>query len=656
MAQEKAQLIPRKTFFANPDKASPSLSRDGQRLGYVAPVDGVMNVWVANVGDIASAKPVTSDSRRGIRSYFWPYSSDHILYIQDRDGDENWHVYSVELSSGTERDLTPYEDVHAQILQLSPEHPEDALIAVNDRDAQLHDVYRYNITTGERELVEQNDIGAAEYITDHQLNVRLAVRMKQSGGNETLTRGEDGEWRVLISVGPEDDISTAPLSMNKAGTHLYLFDSRDRNTSALAMMNIESGEETLLAEDAKADPSGFVVHPLEASPQAVSFDYDRVRWQILDESIRPDMDYLHSLEHGDLNVESRSLDDRRWIVSYEVDNGPFRYYLYDKESRSAEFLFTNRQSLEGLELASMTPAVVTARDGLDLVCYYTLPTNTSGHKAASLSIPKQPMPTVVYVHGGPWARDSWGYDPVHQLLADRGYAVISANYRGSVGFGKDFLNAANYEWAAKMHDDLIDVVNWAIEQGISDPERTAIMGGSYGGYATLVGLTFTPETFACGVDIVGPSNLMTLLESIPPYWEPMKAVFRTRMGDMDTEEGRKMLTERSPLTHVQNIKRPLLIGQGANDPRVKQAEADQIVAAMNENGIPVTYALYPDEGHGFARPENNLSFMAITEAFLSRTLGGLLEPIGDAFDGSSVKILNGGDEIPGLDGVLVDAE
>ena len=652
MDSDHAQLIPRKAFFANPDKAGPSLSRDGARLGYLAPVDGVMNIWVAQVGDLGNAKPVTSDTVRGIRSYHWAYSNDHILYIQDRGGYENWHVYCVELSSGSERDLTPHDGVHAQILQLSPEYPKDVLIGINDRDPQLHDVYRYDITTGERELVEENDIGAAKYITDQQLNVRLAVRMKKTGGNETLVRGTDGEWRVLISVGPEDDISTTPLSMNKTGTHLYLFDSRDRDTSALAIMDIESGEERVLAEDPKADPSGFVVHPFDATPQAVSFDYERVRWEVLDDAIQPDMDYLQSLEYGDLSVESRSLDDRRWIVSYEVDDGPFKFYLYDRESRSADFLFTNRKSREGQNLASMTPAVVTARDGLDLVCYYTLPTDQS---AGSPPVPDQPIPTVLYVHGGPWARDSWGYDPVHQLLANRGYAVISVNYRGSVGFGKEFLNAGNLEWAAKMHDDLIDVVNWAVDRGISDPERAAIMGGSYGGYAALVGLTLTPDTFACGVDIVGPSNLITLLESIPPYWEPMKAVFRTRLGDMDTEEGKKMLIERSPLTHVQNIKKPLLIGQGANDPRVKQAESDQIVAAMRKNRIPVTYALYPDEGHGFARPENNLSFMALTEAFLSHTLGGRAEPIGDAFEGSSVDILNGADEIPGLDNVLIDA-
>ncbi|MCH8309611.1 MAG: S9 family peptidase, partial [Chloroflexi bacterium] len=457
MAADQPQLIPRKTFFANPDKAGPSLSRDGARLGYLAPVNGVMNIWVAPVDDLASAKPVTSDTARGIRSYHWAYSNDHILYVQDRGGDENWHVYCVELSAKTERDLTPLDGVHAQILQLSPEYPEDVLIGINDRNPQVHDVYRYNITTGERELVEQNDIGAAEYITDQQLKVRLAVRMKQTGGNETLVRGADGEWRVLISVGPEDDISTTPLSMNKSGTHLYLFDSRGRDTSALAIMDIESGEEQVLAEDPKADPSGFVVHPLDATPQAVSFAYERVRWEVLDDAIQPDMDYLQSLEHGDLSVESRSLDDRRWIVSYEVDDGPFKFYLYDRESRSAKFLFTNRKSLDGQNLASMTPAVVAARDGLDLVCYYTLPTD---HSKGSPPVPDRPIPTVLYVHGGPWARDSWGYDPVHQLLANRGYAVISVNYRGSVGFGKNFLNAGNLEWAAKMHDDLIDVVNW----------------------------------------------------------------------------------------------------------------------------------------------------------------------------------------------------
>jgi dipeptidyl aminopeptidase/acylaminoacyl peptidase len=294
---------------------------------------------------------------------------------------------------------------------------------------------------------------------------------------------------------------------------------------------------------------------------------------------------------------------------------------------------------------------VRSRDGLDLVSYYSLPADSQG---ADKARPDQPLPMVLYVHGGPWGRDRWGYNAVHQWLANRGYAVLSVNFRASTGFGKAFINAGNRQWGAAMHDDLIDAVDWAIAEGIADPERVAIMGGSYGGYATLAGVTFTPLKFACGVDIVGPSNLVTLLETVPAYWKPQIEVFTTRVGDHRTEAGRAFLTERSPLTYAERIARPLLIGQGANDPRVKQAESDQIVQAMRGKGIPVTYVLYPDEGHGFARPENRLSFNALAEAFLAQCLGGRYEPFGDAFAGSTITVPVGAEGVPGLQDALID--
>ena len=330
---------------------------------------------------------------------------------------------------------------------------------------------------------------------------------------------------------------------------------------------------------------------------------------------------------------------------YDRADGPQAFYRYDRQSGRLEYLFCDRPQLDKAVLAPMETAVVRLRDQLDIVAYYSLPV---GSITDGADRPPEPLPAVLYVHGGPWSRDSWGYDPVHQLMTNRGYATISVNYRGSMGFGKAFVNAANGEWAGRMHDDLIDVVDWAVEQGIADPERIAIMGGSYGGYATLVGLTFTPDVFACGVDLVGPSNLNTLLDSVPPYWKPMLGMLRTRVGDNSTPEGRRFLAERSPLSRADRIVRPLLIGQGANDPRVKQAESDQIVAVMTERGIPVTYLLYPDEGHGFARPENNLSFMAVAEAFLARCLGGRHEPIGDDFEGSSIQVKAGAEQVPGL--------
>ena len=409
---------------------------------------------------------------------------------------------------------------------------------------------------------------------------------------------------------------------------------------------VELEDVNVIAQDSLADVGDTLIHPTEKSVQAVSFTYERKQWQALDETVKADFDYLGTVADGEIEIVSRSLDDKIWIVMYVMDNGPVRYYLYNRESNDARFLFTNRRALEGLSLAKMHPVVISSRDGLNLVSYYSLPVGSDSNGDGK---PDEPLPTVLYVHGGPWARDHWGYEPIHQMLANRGYAVLSVNFRGSTGFGKGFINASNMEWSRKMHDDLLDAVQWAVDQGIADADRVAILGGSYGGYATLVGLTFTPDTFACGVDIVGPSSLVTLLESVPPYWQPMIDLFATRVGDHRTEEGRAELLKMSPLTYVDKIKKPLLIGQGANDPRVKQAESDQIVKTMQENETPVVYALYPDEGHGFARPENNLSFFALAEAFLARHIGGRYEPIGGDLDGSSLEIKTGRHEIPGLE-------
>jgi dipeptidyl aminopeptidase/acylaminoacyl peptidase len=448
-----------------------------------------------------------------------------------------------------------------------------------------------------------------------------------------------------MTVAMEDTLTTSPVDFDKTGKILYMISSRNRNTAALIALDLESGVRTLVAEDPQADVSGIMVHPTAKNVQAAAFTYDRKHWQILDASILEDMRYLRTVADGDVEVVSRTLDDRYWIVAYVMDNGPVRYYRYDREGQQAHFLFSNRKALEGMPLAKMSPVVIASRDGLNLVCYYTLPVGSDSNGDGR---PDKPLPMVLVVHGGPWARDVWGYNAWHQWLTNRGYAVLSVNFRGSTGFGKTFINRSTREWGAKMHDDLIDAVHWAIQQGIADADRVAIMGGSYGGYATLVGLTFTPEMFACGVDIVGPSNLVTLIESIPPYWQPQVELWTTRVGDHRTEEGRAFLTKRSPLTYVDRIQRPLLIGQGANDPRVKQTESDQIVQAMQEKNIPVTYVLFPDEGHGFARPKNRLSFNAVAEAFLSECLGGRYEPIDDDFKGSSITVPIGADVLPGL--------
>ncbi|MFO7311136.1 MAG: S9 family peptidase [Bacillota bacterium] len=636
-------LIPRQVLFGNPDRTTVRLSPDGRYISFLAPSDGVMNVWVGPSDDPAAAKPVTHDRGRGIMSYSWTYLKDYLIYMQDTAGDENWKVYSVNVATGETRLLTPPEGVAAYIWAVSPEHPEEIVVGLNDRIPQLHDLYRVNLRTGERELLYENE-GLMDFVLDLDYNIRFGITMTPDGGLSILRRVE-GQWHPFATVSMEDSLTTYPIGLDATGTKLYMLDSRGRDTAALTVHDLETGAVQVLYEDPRADVDNALVHPTELVVQAAASTYDRTTWQVLDERIAGDLEYLAQVADGELEVVSRTWDDRTWIAAYSLDNGPVRYYRYDRDARTATFLFTNRSALEGLPLAKMHPVIIRSRDGLNLVSYLTLP---PWHEPEDGIRPAEPLPMVLEVHGGPWARDYWGYNSIHQWLANRGYAVLSVNFRGSTGFGKAFLNAGNREWGAKMHDDLVDAVQWAIDNGIADPDRICISGGSYGGYATLVGLTFTPELFACGVDIVGPSNLVTLLESIPPYWEPQVELFAARVGDHRTPEGREFLLSRSPLTYVDRIQRPLLIAQGANDPRVKQSESEQIVAAMQAHGIPVTYVLYPDEGHGFVRPENRISFYAVQEAFLHQHLGGRFEPIGDDFTGSSITVPVGAEEIDGL--------
>ena len=640
------ELIPRRVLYGHSERNFAKVSRDGERLAFLAPVNGVMNIWVSPLCKVDEARPVTRDSDRGISFYIWPYKPDYILYLQDVAGDENWHLYSTHLDTLETRDLTPYEDIHARVLTLSPRFPDDLLLEINSRDSRFHDVYRVNIVTGESSLEYENDIGAASFVADHDLKVRLAKLATPEGGAQILHREAAGDWHELLAIGPEDEMATQPLGLDSTGRSLYMQDSRNRDTSALVELDLDSSTENVLAIDSRADITGFMVHPSTGRPQAVSIEYERAHWHAVDECIATDLDILSGELGGDFWLTSRSLDDSRWIVAHDHDTGPLGFYLYEREAKKLQFLFSNRPALGKYMLSKMQTTTVTSRDGLGLTVYFTMP-SWRGHSEG-------PPPAVLLVHGGPWGRDTWGFVPGHQLWSNRGYSVISVNFRGSWGFGKAFVNAGNREWAGKMHDDLLDVVDWAVEKGIADRENIAITGVSYGGYATLAGLTFTPDVFACGVDVVGPSNLNTLLDTIPPYWEPEIAMLRTRVGDNSTEEGRQFLAERSPLTFADRIERPLLIGQGANDPRVKQAESDQIVEAMSDQGIPVTYVLFPDEGHGFRRPENNMAFMAIAEAFLARCLGGRYEPIGDDFESSSVTVVTGEAEVPGLAEQLED--
>lgn len=651
---EEVPLIPREALFGNPERANVQISPDGRHLSWIAPVDGVLNVWVAPAGDASAGRPVTSDKARGIRQYFWAYRPDTLLYLRDSGGDEDFRLYAVDLASGASRDLTPFENTRAVVYEVSHLHPDQVLVGMNDRDRQWHDLYRVDLASGERTLVQRNSERIAGYLTDPDFQVRLAIRSRDDGGSDVLRPTEDGGWEVRESIGFDDFLTTGYLSITSDGRSAYLRESRERNTVALFEVDLESGERSLVFEDPRADVSDALVHPRSGRAQAVAANYLRNEWTVLDQDIATDMERLRAIGPGEASVSARTLDDTVWIVAYAAAEEPTTYYRYDRAGDGVlTRLFSARPALDGMPLVPMWPVEIPARDGLTLVSYLSLPAHSDRDLDGR---PEAPVPMVLLVHGGPWARDQYGYSGYPQWLANRGYAVLQVNYRGSTGFGKDFVNRSNHEWAGAMHDDLVDAVQWAIDRGVTAKDQVAIMGGSYGGYATLVGLTFTPDTFACGVDIVGPSNLVTLFESFPAYWASFMEQWYRRVGDPRTEEGKALLLERSPITHVDRIQRPLLIAQGANDPRVVKAESDQIVEAMQARGIPVTYVLFPDEGHGFARPENSKAFAAVAEGFLAVCLDGRSEGIGADFDGSSITVPVGADGVPGLAAALAGHE
>ena len=604
-------LIPRDDLFGNPEKAMPQVSPDGKRLAYLAPKDGVLNVWVRSL-EGRDDRVVTRDEKRGIRIYLWAYDGTHLLYLQDVGGDENWHVWAVNLETGDIRNLTPHEGAQAQLIAADPEHPNEVLVSLNTRDPRLHDVYRIDLRTGESRLEAENPGDIVGWLADSEFRVRAAQAARPDGGFELRVRETpDSDWKTMVVWPPDEEGS--PYGFTQDGRSLYLGSSLGSDTQELRLLDIRSGNEQTLARNPEVDLGEVIIHPTEHRIQAAGFNKDRLRWTVLDSDIAPDLEFLAAQHDGEVRIASRTLDDALWIVLFAQDVRPASYYLYDRPSRNLSFLFTTRPSLEDKTLAEMLPVAIPARDGLTLNSYLTLPPG----------IEPRNLPLVLNVHGGPWARDGWGYDPESQWLANRGYATLQVNFRGSTGFGKRFLHAGDKEWGAKMHDDLIDAVNWAVEKGYADRSRVAIFGGSYGGYAALVGAAFTPDVFACSVDIVGPSSLITLINSIPPYWEPLKKVFIVRVGDPESEK--EFLESRSPLFKSDRITCPLLIAQGANDPRVKQAESEQIVSALREKGKDVEYLLFEDEGHGFARPENRLKFYAAAERFLARYLGGRYE-------------------------------
>ena len=634
----RIDLLPRRLIFANPERTIVRISHDGTRIAFLAPVDGVLNLWVGPIDRVEDARPVTKATDRNLGPWIvWMHDNRHVLFFRDKGGDENWCTWAIDLESGDVRALTPQTGVTCEIRQLSREFPSELLIKHNGRDKRHFDLYRVNAPTGESNLIERNEEGFAGYFTDQRFRVLFASRVAEDGWVEYLRRGDDGRWDCFERIDTDDQMTTRAVEVSADGRELYWLDSRGRDTAAVIAQDVASGAVRVLAEDPHSDFTAMLLDPVLDRPIAAACARERQRWQVLDTAFADDFAYLTRLDPGDLAITGMSQDRQHWLIAYYRDDAPLEYFHYDRGRRRARRLFSSNPALEGAPLVRMEPVTIRARDGLELVSYLSRPQGAS---------PADRLPMVLLVHGGPWNRNGWGLHPDHQWLANRGYAVLSVNFRGSTGFGKSFVNAGNREWAGKMHDDLIDAVDWAVARGIADPARVAIMGISYGGYSALVGVTFTPEKFACAVDLVGISNLVTWINTIPDYWQAGKSIFAVRIGDYNTEEGRKFLEERSPLNRADRIVRPLLIGQGANDVRVKAAESEQIVAAMQRHGIPVTYIYYPDEGHGLLRPENRQSFAAVTEAFLAQHLGGRREPIGDDFNKSTIEFRAGRDLIP----------
>jgi dipeptidyl aminopeptidase/acylaminoacyl peptidase len=645
-AQTDVPLIARAKFFGNPTRAAGRLSPDGKWLSWLAPSDGVLNIWVAPAANMAAARALTAETKRPIRSYFWSPESRRILFINDKGGDENFLLYGVDVVSGEQKALTPFEKTRVAIVNISSQVKDRILIGVNNRDPKWHDVYSLDLATGKLTPVFMNTGGYSDFQADEQLNVRIAAKARPDGGSDfsRVTAGKV-EAAPFEQVTLEDSQTTHPIGFTTDGKTLYWVDSRGRDTAALIAQDVASGKKSVIAENARADIGGAISNPKTGRVEAYGVNYLKNEWVPIGGAVKADLDFLKAKLPGQFAVISRTDADDRWLVALDPGTGPSSAWLYDRKAKALTKLYTSRPELDGLPMAAMHPVEIKTRDGLNMVSYLTLP---PGSDPDGDGKPDRAVPMVLFVHGGPWGRDTYGFDGYHQWLANRGYAVLSVNFRASTGFGKKFISAGDLQWGAKMHEDLLDAVDWAVARGVTSPDKVAIMGGSYGGYATLAALTFTPDRFACGVDIVGPSNLNTLLKTIPPYWEAIRAQFYKRMGDPTTPEGQALLRERSPLFKADQIRRPLLIGQGANDPRVNVNESQQIVDALKAKNIPVTYVVFPDEGHGFARPQNNIAFNAVAENFLAKCLGGRAEPIGPSLKASTAQVRYGAEYAPGL--------
>jgi len=615
------------------------MSPDGKLLSWLASEEGVMNIWIAPSHEPDLARPVTQDRGRGVQSYHWAANGLYLLYEQDQRGNENSHIYSVNIRTSETKDLTPYEGVRADIQAISWNHPDNILVLANIDDRSRYDVFNINVINGDIRIAYKNRQGFRAFLYDNDLRVRLAARPNRDASMTLVSLNESGDVD-LFSVPFGENFE--PLHFDAENEKIFATYTRGRETAALVSIHIDTGEMDVLAENSRTDINEIISHPTTFQPQAYALNYLRTEWIALDNSISGDLSFLEKQLDGEIRVVDRTRDDTYWMVMSNRGYAPPAYHVYDRASREIVATFPFRPELEAYEGARVYPVEIPSRDGLTLPSYLTLP---AGSDADEDGRPDQALPLVNFVHGGPWQRWPFGFLSEGQWLANRGYAVLMVNYRGSTGFGKAFTRAGDREWGRKMQEDLLDAVKWAVQEGIADPDLIGIMGGSYGGYAVLAGLAFNPDIYACGVDICGPANLETLLRAGRRGGLEQAARL---IGDPRTEEGRALLAERSPVHAAANIRKPLLIGQGSNDPRVPQSESDQMVKAMIDHDIPVTYVLFPDEGHGFVRPENDLAFYAVAEVFLAKYLGGRVEPISNDFEGSSITVPAGVEHIPGL--------
>jgi dipeptidyl aminopeptidase/acylaminoacyl peptidase len=608
-------LIPLRDLFDNPERALARLSPDGTRISWLAPVDGVLNVFVGDVHG-ADPVPVTDDRDRGVRSYMWSRDARRIIWSQDVGGDENHHLLTAPADGGgPTRDLTPFPGVRAGMIAAPRATPGHILVSMNLRDRTLFDAYRLTLASGRLELIGRNPGNILAWLADRDGRLRAARTQTPEGDYELLVRdSEEGEFRVVAHYANED--GGHAFAFTPDGSRLWVGSARGSDLIRLVELDPADGSEREIDRDEEVDLSGPMISDVTGELLGAVYLRDRVVAHIWDERLERDWARIRELHPGDPRITGQDAAETAFVVAFDDDRDPGATFHFDRETGASRLLFRSRPWLDPATLAPMRPVTITSRDGLALHSYLTLP----------LDVEPRGLPAVLFVHGGPWARDAWGYDPQAQFLANRGYAVLQVNYRGSTGFGKTFTHAAEREFAGRMHDDLIDGVEWIVGEGIADRDRVAIYGGSYGGYAALVGATFTPDVFAAAISVVGPSSLITLVRSFPPYWRPLLASTWFRyVGDPDDPEQVADLEARSPLNFVDRIAAPLLVIQGANDPRVTKAESDQIVQALRERGVEVEYLVKDDEGHGFVKPENRMDAYRTIERFLARHLGGRAE-------------------------------